>query len=369
MARSEPGIAVRPEQLDANPWLLNCPNGTLELRGGRLREHWREDYITKLCPTLYDQAARCPLWESSLLKIFDGKTELVGYFQRLLGYCLTGDVREQILPILWGDGSNGKSLILSTVHFVLGAEYTGAGSRELLMAGGFDPHPTFLADLFGKRLVTLLETREDGRLNETLIKQLTGGDAVKARRMREDFWEFRPTHKILLASNHKPVVKGADHGVWRRLRLLPFTVKFWDADKGETGPSDLQADKALPGRLEAEAPGILAWMVRGCLEWQASGLREPAEVRIATELYRGEQDVLARFLDQRCVTGAAYRCRTSDIYEQFRNWHKASGESGEPMSLTKFGEAAERKGITKKKSNGWWYVGVAVRQSDAEASE
>jgi putative DNA primase/helicase len=364
LARSEPGIPVRPDQLDANPWLLNCPNGTLELRGGRLREHRRGDYITKLCPTPYGPDAACDLWVETLTKIFAGKHDLVAYFQRLCGYSLTGDVREQMLPILWGEGSNGKSVVISTVHHVLGDEYTSAGARELLMSGHFEPHPTFLADLFGKRLVTLLETREDGRLNEALIKQLTGGDAVRARRMKEDFWQFRPTHKIWLATNHRPVVRGTDHGIWRRLRLLPFTVKFWDASKGESGPEDLEADKGLSARLEAEAEGILAWMVRGCLEWQAGGLAEPAEVSEATKTYRDEQDVVAKFKEECLIKTPNVHCRASAAYAAFQAWHKANGIGGEPMSLTLFGRAIAGKGIFKeKKAEGVVYIDTSISHS------
>src|SRR5262245_15621797 len=172
MARSETGVAVRPEDLDADPWLLNCDNGTLDLRTGELRPHRREDLLTKLCPTPYDPDAKCPLWEASLLRIFTGDPDLVGYWQRLSGYCLTGDVREQILPVCWGVGSNGKSLLFETARSVMGPDYAGVGADDLIAGGQHDLHPTGLADLFGKRLVTLAETREGGRINEALIKKL-----------------------------------------------------------------------------------------------------------------------------------------------------------------------------------------------------
>jgi putative DNA primase/helicase len=368
LARSEPGIAIKPEDLDRDPWLFNCSNGTLDLRSGKLREHRRDDLLTKLCPTPYEPEATCPLWEKTLSTIFAENASLVDYLRRLCGYCLTGTTGEQILPIFWGEGSNGKSLVFEVVRFVLGTEYVGVGANELLGSGNgnYEPHPTYLADLFGRRLVTLAETREGGRLNEAQIKKLTGGDRIKARGMREDFWEFTPTHKIWLATNHKPDVRGTDHGIWRRLRLLPFTVRFWDPDKRETGPEHLRADKGLPDKLKAEASGILAWMVRGCLEWQAGGLNEPEEVQIATSEYRGEQDVIAAFIRDRCQVDPEYECRAGDLYAAYRQWHEASGESGKPMSGRRFGEELPKKGYPKKTSNGRWYEGIQVVPTQPE---
>jgi putative DNA primase/helicase len=374
LAASEPGVAITPDLLDGDPMLLNCENGTLDLRTGDLREHRREDLITKLCPTPYVPDAKCPLWEQTLLSVFEKKAELVAYLQRLCGYGLTGDVREQILPIFWGDGSNGKSLIFKTVLRVMGRDYADVGADELMGGGQSNPHPTYLADLFGKRLVTLAETREGGRLNETLIKKLTGGELLKARRMKEDLWSFAPTHKVWLATNHKPEVRGNDHGIWRRLRLLPFNVRFWDRDKGESGPPELEADKTLDDRLKAEAEGILAWMVRGCGDWLQGGLKEPKEVTLATAAYRDEQDLIAAFLAERCEVHAAVKCRANALYAAYVAWHKGTGESGEPVSMKRFGEGLARKQIEKKTSNGVWYLGVRPTQSapgdddDADAS-
>jgi putative DNA primase/helicase len=264
LARSEPGIPVLPEQLDKNPWLFNCPNGTLELDTGRLREHRREDYITKLCPTPYDPRATCPTWERLLESVFpsdDGAPdrELITFVQRLLGRCLSGDVSEQILAIFWGVGANGKTTLLNGVLETVGTDYTMKAAPNLLMSSKSERHPTERADLFGMRLVVVSETPEDRHLNEAFVKDLTGRERIRARRMREDFWEFDPTHKVILQTNHRPVIRGTDEGIWRRLRLVPFEVRFWDPDEPRAGKDvdpRLMQDKRLPDKLRAEYPGI-----------------------------------------------------------------------------------------------------------------
>jgi putative DNA primase/helicase len=368
LARSEPGIPARHTELDVDPFLLNCVNGTLDLRTGELREHRRSDMLTKLCPWAFDPDAECDLWVDTLTRIFDSKMDLVNYLQRLCGYCLTGDTREQMLPIFWGGGSNGKSLVLETVRAVIGLDYAGVAAREVI-TGNPQAHTTYLADLFGKRLMTLAETAEDGKINETLIKALTGGDRVKGRKMRQDNFEFDATHKIWLATNHKPKVKGNSHAIWRRLRLIPHLVQFWDPDKGETGPPELKADKTLKERLRAEASGVLTWMVRGTLEWLSDGLREPEEVLEATRQYRCEEDVLARFIAERCRLGEKLTCKASVFYEAYKAWHKFA-EADQPMSLRRFGEEVrKRDGIKAKDSNGVWYTGIDLAPpEDPQAS-
>lgn len=356
-----PGQQIDHGLLDAGAMLLNCPNGTLDLRTGELRESNRDDLLTKLCPTPYDASAECPTWERTLTAIFGGDQDMVNYFQRLTGYCLTGSVREQILPVLWGSGSNGKSLLFTIILSIFGTDYSGPAARDLVMTSHNQAHPTGLANLFGKRLVTFFETQEGGRINEGQIKELTGGDDILARRMREDFWRFAPSHKIWLATNHKPVVRGQDHGIWRRLRLLPFTVQFWDVDKGETGPADLKADKFLEEKLLGEAPGILAWMVRGCLAWQAGGLREPKAVLAATAEYRDEQNIVKVFVEDRCVRGESHKVRAGQMHAAYKSWHEARCEPGRPLGQRHFSDAIEKLGITSKRSGGIWYEGIDLR--------
>jgi len=360
LAQSEPGIPVLPADLDADPWLLNCPNGTLDLRTGKLREHRREDLLTKLCPTPFDPSAGCHEWEIATRAILDGNPEMIAYAKRLCGHALTGDVREQILPIPWGDGSNGKSLWFDTLLAVWGPDYAGVAPSELLMLRRGDTHPTTLAGLFGKRLVVASESGEGCRLNEALVKTLTGGEAITARRMREDYWTFPPTHKLFFVTNHRPEVRGSDHGIWRRLKLIPFVVKFWDPDKSEKGEPHLKADKTLKEKLLVEATGILAWCVRGCLDWQASGLQEPKGVTLATEDFRGESDLIARFIGECCHLGKDLKSKASAVYKRYCSWHEAAGEDGKPISHKKFGQQLRRKGVEAYPNNGTWYSGLML---------
>jgi putative DNA primase/helicase len=325
-------LAIQVGRLDQNPWLLNCQNGTLDLKTGKLRQPRQKDYITKLCPTPYDPAAKCPTWNQFLLQVFDGNLELIGYLQRLLGYGITGDVREQILPVFWGEGSNGKSTLVNAGMHVLGTDYGGSPPRELFSVSKTERHPTQLMTLHGKRLAAAQETDAGAKLNEALIKHLTGGDTVTARGMYENFTSFSPTHKLILSTNHKPQVLGTDHAVWRRLKLIEFKVRF----EGN------QVDKKLLDKLKAEAPGILAWMVRGCVEWQRSGLREPACVQIATRSYRVEQDVFGTFLQECCEFGDDYVVGATELYQAFQEWSPENG-----MTTTAFGLELGKRGFVK----------------------
>lgn len=213
LARSEPGIPILSSALDSNPWLLNVSNGTLDLQTGKLRPHDRADLITKLAPVAFDPSADCPLWLDFLNVVTAGATDLQGFLRRLVGYCLTGSTADHVLPFLYGHGANGKSVFLNTVLDLLGDDYAMKAPHDLLMAKKGQSHPTERADLFGKRFVAAIEAEDGRRLAEALVKELSGGDKVRARRMKENFWEFKPTHKIWLAANHKPTIRGTDHGI------------------------------------------------------------------------------------------------------------------------------------------------------------
>jgi putative DNA primase/helicase len=313
LARSEDGVPVQPDDLDGDPWLLNCVNGTVDLRTGELRAHRRQDYFTQLCPTAYVPTATCPLFTATVDSIFDRDEDLSEFVQRYSGYSLTGDVREQSLHVWWGAGANGKSLLINTLLDVIGSDYAGTVPAELMMMDRHgSQHPTILADLFRKRLMVATETAAGGRLNEERIKLLTGGDVIKARRMREDYWSFSPTHKLILVTNHKPNVRGTEHAVWRRLRLVPFGVQYLHPaapeNAGKVIPPDRVIDRHLAEKLKAEREGTLAWLVRGCLASQADGLSSPAVVQQATAEYRSSQDMLATFMEERCITNPAVRC-------------------------------------------------------------
>lgn len=360
LAASEVGIPILPEQMDPDPWAFNVRNGTIDLRTGVLKPHNRDDMITKLCDIVYDPSADCPLWAQTL-EVFlkrdkpEDQAALIGYWQRLCGYALAGVIREHVMPIAYGTGSNGKSTILNALLDTFGPDYSMKCPPDLLMLKKTDSHPTDRADLFGKRLVVAIETEDGRRLNETLVKEMTGGDRIRARRMRENFWEFAPTHTLLMATNHKPVVRGTDRGIWRRIMLVPFTVSL----------DDQAADKTMPERLKAELPGILAWCVRGCLEWQQRGLDAPAEVTAATSVYRQDQDVIGAFLDECTIADRSVRVKAKDLYKRYSDWATSANEN--VANLRVFGTAIEERGIEKKTSNGVWYLGIGLRTtSDPE---
>lgn len=339
LAQSEPRVAAEPNAFDGDPWLLNVMNGTLDLRTGDLRPHRREDLLTKLTPIEYDPHAKAPIWRAFLDRITAGNPYLIGFLQKAVGYALTGDVSEQALFFLHGAGANGKTTFLNAILETVG-DYGRQAAPDLLAAKYGIEHPTALADLRGCRFVASVEVEEGKRLAEVLVKQLTGGDRLKARHMREDFFEFSPTHKIFLAANHKPVIRGTDLAIWRRIRLVPFTV---------TIPEDEQ-DKALAAKLRAELPGILTWAVLGCLAWQEEGLKAPEAVRLATQQYREESDQVGLFLEECCVLDACAIVVARDLYAAYVKWSEENGER--PRSQTNFGSRLRERGLSSGRQGG-----------------
>ena len=348
MARSEPGIVVKPDQLDADPWLLNLPNGTLELKTITLRPHDRADLITKLCPTLYDADAECPLWRGMVATITDRNDVLQRFLRRLAGLWLTGSAREHILPVFHGDGANGKSTYLGALMHMLGGDYSMKAPPELLMVKRGETHSTERADLFGMRLVVSSETEEGRRFAESLVKDLTGGERARARRMRENNFEFPQTWKIVVCTNHRPIVRGSDFGIWRRLKLVPFTVKIPEANQ----------DKDLPEKLKAESSGILNWCLIGLQEYLAEGLGEPAEVTAATAGYRAEMDVVQRFVDECCILSIDHQSRATAFYKAYKGWCESVGEPA--ATERSFRLAITEKGFERKTNNGVWYRGIGL---------
>ncbi len=355
LARSE--LPISPGDIDCDPWLLNCLNGTLDLRTGVLRPHTQSDLITCLCPTKYDCGARSTRWESFLESTFRGDLELIGYVQRLLGYCLTGSVAAQTLPVFHGDGSNGKSTLLNSYMDMLGADYVMKAPPELLLARAGGKHPTEIADLHRKRFVAAVESPDGAHLNESLIKELTGGDRIRARRMHKDFFEFEPTHKIVLCTNHKPRVRGTDHGIWRRLAMVPFAQTFWDAAKGESGPVDLKIDPDLSRKLSDDREAVLAWCVDGCLAWQRDGLTQPQTVRKMTSEYQEAEDVIRQWICECCIEGAQYEVKAGVAFNSYRQWCEAIAER--PVSNKKFGIYLKSR-FQHRVSNGVWYAGLEL---------
>jgi len=348
-AAAEEGIPVGVADLDQDPFLLNAVNGTINLQTGELLAHRREHYITKLVPVRHDPAARCSRWMQFLAEVFDPHPDIPGFIQRAVGYSLTGDVREECLFLLYGTGRNGKGTLLRTISALLGdyactADFsTFAGSRD-------DRGPRDdVANMRGRRFVVSQEAREGAPLAESLVKWLTGGDLVRARNLYERSLEWLPSHKIWLAVNHKPVVRGTDPGIWSRIKLIPFDVSF-----------EGREDRGLKQQILEELPGILAWAVEGCLRWLEEGLEFPESVQRATAEYRAESDQVGRFVDECCVAGEFASIRARGLYGAYRRWAEGTGE--QVLTETAFGRRLRDRGFLKEHGRtGTLYRGIGLR--------
>lgn len=352
LARSLRDIAARPADFNADPYTLNTPSGTVDLRGGTLRPHDRLALCTRQTSAPFDPAATCPRWERFLEEVFPGDGQTVEFVRLALGYALTGDTREHAAFFPFGLGANGKSVLLETIRFVLGSYAATAEASTFLAKRDEDGGVrNDLARLTGVRFVTAIESEEGARLAEGFLKSITGGDTVTARFLFKEFFEFRPQFKVWLATNHKPMVRGTDDGIWRRIRLIPFQQRF----EGE------KQDRDLTHTLRAEAPGILAWLVRACLDWQERGLGTPPAVAAATKEYREDQDLIGRFLAERCDVGPHEFDTAKRIYENFRRWCEEQGEKAWSqkavgMRLQERGFVAERTARERT----WRGVAVSV---------
>lgn len=347
LAASEPGIPVRPDQLDADPWLLNLQNGTLDLRTGALRPHAAADLLTKLAPVMWDPASEAPTWRAFLARILPGDPDLLAFLQRAVGYSLTGNTSEQILLFLFGRGNNGKTTMLETLRALLG-DYGLQADVGTFLERRRDGASNDLARLRSARFVAAVEAGEGQRLAEGLVKQLTGGDTVSARMLYSEYFEFRPQFKLWLAANHKPVIRGTDTAIWRRIRLVPFTVTITEAER----------DPELPAKLRVELPGILHWAVEGCLAWQREGLGAPPAVCTATASYRLEMDVLGAFLEECCELGPALRAPATPLYEAYRHWCDRSGERA--VTQRAFGTALLERDFHSVKSSTYVWHGLRL---------
>jgi putative DNA primase/helicase len=361
-AQSEEGIPVQPADLDTDPWLLNCANGTLDLRTGELRPHQQSDLLTKCLPLAYDPDAHCQQWLIFLEHVMQGNAELIVFLQRALGYSLTGSTREQCFFLLHGPTKTGKSTFMHLAKALLGSYGTQAEMSTFLHKER-ETVRNDLADLAGMRLVCAIETDEGKRLAEALIKQLTGGtDTIKARFLFEEYFEYRPQFKVFLATNHKPKVNPGDDALWERIRLIPFVVQI---------PKD-ERDKELETKLRAELPGILAWVVRGCLAWQRDkSLGEPAAVVEATQGYRDEMDTLAQFLEECCVSGpaAVAKVKASLLASAYQAWCKRTGNM--PLANLAFIKTLEDRGYTRERgtANQYYWNGLGLVDTSDERYE
>jgi putative DNA primase/helicase len=338
LAKSEPGIAVRDSMFDTDPMLLNCLNGTLDLQTGELRPHAPSDLITRRLDVAYRTDATAPNWDRFIARITNGDPALAAYLQRAAGYSLTGDVSEQCLFFCYGGGSNGKTTFLETLASLLGS-YSQRAAAEMLMqqrnGGGI---PNDVARLQGSRFVVASEVSEGRRLDESKVKDLTGGDTVTARFMRAEFFDFKPIFKLWMFGNHKPIIRGADNGIWRRLRVLPFLATITEEEK----------DLHFSQKLKKEMPGILAWCVRGCLDWQRNGLNAPTTVTDATNEYRNEQDIIGAFLSECCVLNPKAYTPMGELYEAYTAWCECSGEHALPKN--QLATQLEKRGYPSKRT-------------------
>lgn len=339
--RGWPGIMTMPEEWDRDPWLLNVQNGTLDLRSCTLRPHDPADLLTQLAPVDYDQGAEGEHWRRHL-ETFLPDPDVQRQVQRDLGLSLVGADLEEMLPLWYGTGGNGKSTTLRVLREILG-DYAKMAAPRLLIASKYEHHPTELADLCGCRVLFSVEIGNSARLDEERVKALTGGENVKARFMRQDFFEFRRTWTIVLVCNHKPEIRGTDNGIWRRIRLIPWTVVLPKEDQ--------RPQEEVVNELLAEAPAVLAWMVEGLRDWQREHHWIADAVRVATEGYRAEQDVLGAFLDDCCELGPRYAVPVGELFEAYTRWCDQSGE--EPLGKNAFSKLLGARGLQKgRRSDG-----------------
>jgi putative DNA primase/helicase len=360
LSQSKPYLAVGMEELDGNPWLVNCQNGTLDLRTGRLKDHDPADRITKIVPVGYNPDAPCPRFGQFLEEaLVDGT--LIKFVKRYAGYTLTGITRERLLAILYGFGKNGKTTLVELLHEALG-DYARNTDVETLLIKKYQGVGNDVAALKGARFVSAAEVEKGRRLAESKVKQLTGRDTVTARFLFGENFDFKPEFKLWLSTNNKPVIQGTDDAIWDRIRLIPFMQRF-------EGP---KADPRLSDKLRGELAGVFAWMVEGCLEWQEHGLEEPKTVAEATRRYREEMDTLAAFFEDRCVIREGVLTPASRLYKQYQIWCDDAGEHAETQKM--FGMRLSERGFVSEKikrgqhkdRKGWLGIGLRADDPDPE---
>jgi len=355
LARADRTHAAGIDEWDADPWRLNTPGGLVDLKSGSILPHDRSQLITKI--TTATPKGCCPLWRAFLAEVTGGDEALQRYLQRVVGYCLTGVTGEHALFFLHGAGANGKSVFLNTISTILG-DYAAVAPMDLLMAATGERHPTDLAGLRGARLVTATETEQGRRWAESRLKILTGGDKITARFMRQDFFDYTPQFKLLLAGNHKPAIRNLDEAMRRRLHLIPFTV---------TIPPE-RRDKRLPEKLLAEGGGVLAWALEGCREWLRVGLAPPRAVVDATAEYFEAEDAVGRWLEDACERAPHLVETTSNLFSSWKAWAEAAGEHVGTMKS--FAANLVGRGFEQRRSRrSRGFRGIQLRQGGGGAAE
>ena len=349
------GVKESHENLGLKKNILPLKNGTLDLQNGLLMQSNPLDLMMHCAPVAFDPDAECLLWHAFLDSVLPDK-DVKNFFQTMFGYCLTGEVKAQKFFYLYGEGANGKSTALDILQALLGS-YLTQGNPSLIVQGK-DEHATAVADLHGKRVAAFNEVSEGARLNETSVKMLTGGDVMKARRMREDFWQFEPTHKVIISGNHKLSVSGSDNAIWRR----PILIKF---------PNQIpenQRDPHLTEKLKKELPGILNWALEGAMNYYREGLKVPAILEQETASYREQSDWCQEVIDEEFELNNTRDTDCALVMSRFKNYFDRHSEK--PKSSMAIYAALERKGLRKIKKNGRRYIrGLATRSNGIEPFE
>lgn len=342
-------VVITANELDAQSWLLNLKNGTLDLRTNTLRPHQRKDLLTHYVDIPHDPEATAPLWTKFLERVMNGNQSLIGFLQRAVGYSLTSETCEQCLFFLHGQGQNGKTTFIETALEKLLGKYARRISTEALL---LKRHPSNanneIARLKGARIAITSEISQGRRFNESLVKDLSGEDTISARFLYSEPFDFKPTSKLWVYGNHKPIITGIDEGIWRRIKLIPFTIRIPDVEK----------DVRLKKKLEEELPGILQWAIQGCQQWQQYGLQTPQEVIEATQDYRKEMDSIELFLEECCLIQPGVRTTAKALYEAYTSWCQKSGE--QVLSQHRLGERLTKRGLEKKRSTGGSYGWIGI---------
>lgn len=348
-------VIVKHGEFDKEDMLLNTESGYVDLSSGELHDHDIDKKFSHQTVAEYSDNVDAPLWEKFLNQIFNNDEELIHYVQKAIGYSFTGSVDEQCLFILNGRGRNGKSVFSNVVSDVAG-NYAKQMNVQTIVAkkNQSGSANSDIARLEGARIVTSSELNEGDRFDESLVKQLTGGDKILARFLYGSEFEYKPKFKIWMATNHLPIIRGTDDGIWRRIKIIPFNIQI---------PKE-KVDKKLEYKLKAEYTGILNWIVQGAIMWQQEGLEDPEAVTKVIETYRAEMDPLDAFLEECCTTGQNYSIKAREMYDAYHEWAKESEEY--KMSLNKFGREMSKKLLRVKKRDGWYYVGLKLKEPDSD---
>lgn len=335
---------------DHDNMILNTESGYVDLTNGELKDHDIKMMFSEQTTAEYSDNIDAPMWENFLDQIFNHDKELIHYIQKAVGYSATGSTAEQVMFLLLGSGRNGKSVFINTLRNILGSYAKQMSVESIVVHNSGGNANSDIARLENTRLVTSSEANEGSRLDESLVKQLTGGDRILARFLYGKEFEYDPKFKIWMATNHLPFIRGTDEGIWRRLKVIPFSVQI---------PKD-KVDKNLENKLKSEWTGILNWIVQGAIMWQREGLEDPEKVKNASRNYRQSMDPLEAFLDECCIAGGGYSIKTRPLYDTYRDWAKRSNEH--LMSMTKFGKEMSKKLPRERKMDGIYYVGIKLKK-------